>query len=346
MLIYLITNKINNKQYVGLTTTPLDVRWKRHVHAALYKKGKRTYINNSIQKYGPENFEIKEIDSSLTLEELKVKESEWILKLKTLSPFGYNLIVYDNSDRIITESTRKKCGDGGRKAWENVRNNPASLAKRKQIGQDLVKIAKIKNRERRGLKPQKKTLSIYVGVTPYKNKGRGGIEYTRWTGIYNDKNGKTISRCFDTEDDAAKFRDKGILRNFGDKERLNFSLETYESYINTGCPEEKSSLDIIKDKNLMENYANSGRLLSDIAKEINVDPETVSRYFRKHGLKHINPIQYKLNMIDKNYLARLVWEKPIIEIEKEIGLCQDVIRRFCKENNITYPKRGRPKAER
>lgn len=30
MIIYLITNKINNKMYVGLTTKTLEKRWKGH----------------------------------------------------------------------------------------------------------------------------------------------------------------------------------------------------------------------------------------------------------------------------------------------------------------------------
>lgn len=33
-LIYKITNKINNKIYIGLTKTGLELRWKKHLQAS------------------------------------------------------------------------------------------------------------------------------------------------------------------------------------------------------------------------------------------------------------------------------------------------------------------------
>ena len=59
MLVYCIKNKINDKEYIGLTKRPLESRWKQHV----YESNKvnswewNTPLGNAIKKYGKERFE-------------------------------------------------------------------------------------------------------------------------------------------------------------------------------------------------------------------------------------------------------------------------------------------------
>ena len=58
MIIYKITNNINNKVYIGQTTRDLKIRWYQHC----YKTKAKNICNriyNAIQKHGKENFEIK-----------------------------------------------------------------------------------------------------------------------------------------------------------------------------------------------------------------------------------------------------------------------------------------------
>ena len=47
--IYLITNKINGKKYVGKTTTSIEERWREHCKPC---NGIRSGIDGAIQKYG------------------------------------------------------------------------------------------------------------------------------------------------------------------------------------------------------------------------------------------------------------------------------------------------------
>ena len=84
MKIYLITNNINKKQYVGQTVQKLNRRLSKH-------KSAKTYLGNSIRKYGEENFSVEIIDTALSKEELDKKEIYWIDKLKTKHPLGMNL---------------------------------------------------------------------------------------------------------------------------------------------------------------------------------------------------------------------------------------------------------------
>lgn len=91
--IYKITNKINNKSYIGLTTKTPEERWKQHIRTA-YSPNSKDYnelFKKAIRKYGPENFEISVLDNSDDLEELKQKEVYWIKQLNTyaFAPNGY-----------------------------------------------------------------------------------------------------------------------------------------------------------------------------------------------------------------------------------------------------------------
>jgi group I intron endonuclease len=86
MVIYLVTNKLNGKQYVGQTIRPLSERWRDHC-----RLDKNNYFHRAIQKYGAENFDIQVIDSAESENELDEKEIFWIQKLATMFPDGYNI---------------------------------------------------------------------------------------------------------------------------------------------------------------------------------------------------------------------------------------------------------------
>ncbi len=90
--IYLITNKINGKKYVGLTVQTLERRWRYHIDQANTNRIKTLgSLHAAIRKYGKEAFKMKEIDRGTTKKDLEAKERKWIKKLKTLVPYGYNI---------------------------------------------------------------------------------------------------------------------------------------------------------------------------------------------------------------------------------------------------------------
>ena len=93
--IYRILNKINNKNYIGLTTKTIELRFKQHIKLINnnVKNKNRRLIHKAIYKYGIDNFDFIKIieDDSLTLEELKELEKRYISEYNTLYPFGYNL---------------------------------------------------------------------------------------------------------------------------------------------------------------------------------------------------------------------------------------------------------------
>ena len=86
--IYKITNKINNKMYIGQTITTIKERMYKHYSNA---KKATTGIDFAIGKYGKENFIVEEI-CSCPNEDLNDLERFYIAKFDTYNT-GYNLTI-------------------------------------------------------------------------------------------------------------------------------------------------------------------------------------------------------------------------------------------------------------
>ena len=85
--IYKITNKINNKSYIG-QSIHIEERWKQHINLIttgeqlLYKAFRKYGINNF-------NFEVIELCPQTQLNE---REIYWSQHYNTLTPNGYNMV--------------------------------------------------------------------------------------------------------------------------------------------------------------------------------------------------------------------------------------------------------------
>jgi len=57
-VVYCVTNKSNNKKYIGQTTRPFNHRIYQHKRSAKYggERGKCTALRNALIKYGEDNF--------------------------------------------------------------------------------------------------------------------------------------------------------------------------------------------------------------------------------------------------------------------------------------------------
>lgn len=88
--IYVITNKLNGKQYVGQTSRNIEDRYYEHC----YDKRSTSKIHKAIQEFGVENFELRELET-VELAELDTREQYWIQKLDTYRN-GYNANIGGN----------------------------------------------------------------------------------------------------------------------------------------------------------------------------------------------------------------------------------------------------------
>lgn len=123
MTVYLITNLINEKVYVGITKGLLSKRWIQHKSDA--KRNSQCPIHRAIRKYGAEYFKIEAIETCNSTEELYARESAIIqIKKSTDSELGYNASLGGES------------GKSGVKSWNSgITKNENSLLMSASVNQ-------------------------------------------------------------------------------------------------------------------------------------------------------------------------------------------------------------------
>ena len=130
-VIYLITNTLNGKMYVGQTRKKLSYRISQHKSRSSKAKAG---IDAAIRKYGWENFTVEVIETC-PVEMLNEREIFWIAKLNSKVPNGYNLT--DGGDGLVscTQETRDKMSAShkGKSHANYKKRGSLSLATRAKI---------------------------------------------------------------------------------------------------------------------------------------------------------------------------------------------------------------------
>lgn len=94
MFIYMITNLINSKIYIGKTINSIKQRMCEHISFGNRNKTKIMLISRAIQKYGKENFSIQILTECNNIQDLNEWEIMFIhlAKNKSVYPYGcYNI---------------------------------------------------------------------------------------------------------------------------------------------------------------------------------------------------------------------------------------------------------------
>lgn len=98
--IYLVTNKLNDKQYVGQTTTDRN------------KRGHGRLLLKAYSKHGVDNFEYERLLTGIDNREfLNWSERFWIAVFGTNAPQGYNLESGGSEGQEWSDERRKRHGD-------------------------------------------------------------------------------------------------------------------------------------------------------------------------------------------------------------------------------------------
>jgi len=133
--IYIVTNLITSKQYVGLTKS-LEVRWGQHRRM----NGTAKYLHASIKIYGIENFVFTHIADAFDLESAQMIERLLIAERNTKVPYGYNLT--DGGEGTIgfvySEESKQKMRDSAkgqtRSAESNMKRSIALKGNKNSLG--------------------------------------------------------------------------------------------------------------------------------------------------------------------------------------------------------------------
>lgn len=130
--IYKITNKSNQKIYVGKTTKSIRNRFNQHIKMAFRPHTYTSHLYNAIVAEGSNNFEITQLDTAKTEEELNQKEIFWIQKLDSTNPAnGYNIQLGGEGGAI--RSAYWVPSDKQLEALDRGRHLPSSTAQKVQL---------------------------------------------------------------------------------------------------------------------------------------------------------------------------------------------------------------------
>lgn len=87
--IYVITNDVNGKQYVGKTNKTIEQRFKEHTMECKRDRCNKRPLYSAMNKYGTEHFHVEKLEKC-SAELSAERESYWIKQLKTYGSDGYN----------------------------------------------------------------------------------------------------------------------------------------------------------------------------------------------------------------------------------------------------------------
>jgi len=117
--IYLVTNLVNKKQYVGQTSRTVEKRFLQHIRNGNYESN-TSLLSKAILKHGKEKFMIEVIEqfNNITQKELDDAEIKYIKHYNCLMPNGYNKSPGGNVT-FLTDEGREKQREHSNKRWKN-----------------------------------------------------------------------------------------------------------------------------------------------------------------------------------------------------------------------------------
>ena len=185
--VYIHTNKINGKRYVGVTSQPPERRWE---NGKGYTK-RQPHIYNAIKKWGWDNFEHEILITNVSLEHADSLERMLIKAWRLQNPqYGYNAQSGGLINAALSEDIRKKQSEAhiGIKFTEEHKKNLSNARKNRPLSEKQKKhLEKIQNlnRGREFTKEHRQNLSEAL-------KGREFSEEHK-RNISNGKKGKPQS---------------------------------------------------------------------------------------------------------------------------------------------------------
>ncbi len=100
-IVYIITNIITNKRYIGQTTRSVEDRFNEHYWPRNKKASYNKPLYSDMRKYGLEAFDYDILENSPV--DSNASEKFWIEKLNTLQPNGYNVSIGGDFNLDIDE---------------------------------------------------------------------------------------------------------------------------------------------------------------------------------------------------------------------------------------------------
>ena len=113
--IYLITNIVNGKKYIGLSN---NGQRRMLEHLSPKSACKTTNLSKAFRKYGKESFDFSVLEYVYCESDLAAREVFWIEKLKP--EYNMNTGGLGNSGRSVSSELKIKLRECGKKYWESL----------------------------------------------------------------------------------------------------------------------------------------------------------------------------------------------------------------------------------
>lgn len=285
--VYIVTNLINYKQYVGITLQSIERRWSQHCSI----KSECPALRDSIQEFGKENFKIEQIISAINIDSLNYLEEFLIKSLNTLAPNGYNLSS-GGKYCVMSDITKEKHSinmiERHKKSDLTLALRNAQIKKRKPIVGinfktfEIFKFESIHSAHLSGIYPD----SVLTGEINYANncmwyydEGQTDVEFIENTKLLNIKT-KGVTSWLKSDRtqrlkamrDGSSHRFKSaiainiksgeakIYENMHDVERAGFSFSSVYNSINKNALKGQGHVWFRYDKNVsIEFYVNKAK---------------------------------------------------------------------------------------
>ena len=115
--IYLVTNLINQKSYVGKTKYSVEKRWKRHI--ATSRNSSKSILHKAIRKYTSERFHVQVLATNVPEYEIDAMETIWIFLMNTYVPNGYNMTKGGEGGLDLCKKSRNKQIEKAKQQWKD-----------------------------------------------------------------------------------------------------------------------------------------------------------------------------------------------------------------------------------
>jgi len=227
----------NGKHYIGLTTTSLKQRRKEHKRCA--KNGDSRCLYNALRKYDMvDTFELVEIDTSDTLEELCEKEIGYIIEYNSyyMNENGYNMTSGGDGTTgyVFTEEDKEQISESLKKYFEE---NPEAG---KEHGEKMKK--RFENPEAR--QKQSESLKKYFEENPEAGKEHGEKMKKRFeTPEARQKIGEAVKQNLEENPELRKKISESQKKRFENPEERQQMREIKKKYFQDNPEARKKLLD-------------------------------------------------------------------------------------------------------
>ena len=194
--IYLITNNINGKKYIGQSRN-LIKRWNHHKDEARHNRS-TLLIHNAMREYGIDNFSF-DILFECPIDMLDVWESDMIRLYDTFVPNGYNI---RDGKKGITEEERLKSSE--RMKENNPMKNPDVVDKvrnklkgthHNRVTEYQIEVTKKRMKENNPMKNPEVVKKVSMKMTGRKQDKERVMRNSKHTNILQfSKDGKFIKK--------------------------------------------------------------------------------------------------------------------------------------------------------